>query len=316
MHSSISDSSAPRAGRAFVLLLGALLAYFLTMETAMRAVVPRISTMERRQRDDFQSALTLRLTMAAGAKSVLVVGNSLLLDGIDRQRLQKLMGPRYRVALLPIENTTYLDWYFGLRRLFTQGARPASIVLCLSAAQVLSDATDQDRFAYMMMRSRDTLDVARAAHLNATTTSDYFFANLSAWLGLRAGLRNAVLNKWLPDANELANTLILRPVSPVALGPRDAQRIVTRLEAMQNLATAQGANFIFLAPPLLAADNVWPTVQAGAARLGIPVLIPLPSAEVSNLDFSDGFHLNATGAALFTDRVAPELRASLETPPR
>lgn len=313
MHSSISDSSALRAGRAFVLLLAALLGYFLTLEIAMRAVVPRISAMERRQRDDFRSVLTLRPTTAAGAESVLVVGNSLLLEGIDRDRLQHLMGSQYQVALLPIENTTYLDWYFALRRLFTEGARPANIVLCMSAAQMLSDATDQDRFAYSMMRLGDTLEVARAAHLNATTTTDYFFANLSAWLGLRAGLRNAVLHKWLPDANELADTLVLRPSSPVTLGPRDALRILTRLEAIRNLARARGAELLFLAPPLLTQDNVWPSVQASAARLGISVLVPLRSAEVSSLDFSDGFHLNATGAALFTDRVAPELRASLET---
>lgn len=313
MLSSISDSRPPRAGRAFVLLLAALFGYLLTLEIAMRAVVPRISAMERRQRDDIRSALTLRPTMRDGSKSVLIVGNSLLLDGIDRDRLQRLMGSQYQIALLPIENTTYLDWYFGLRRLFMEGARPASIVLCMSAAQMLSDATDQDRFAYLMMRLGDTLEVARAAHLNATTTSDYFFANLSAWLGLRAGLRNAVLHKWLPDANELANTLILPSSSPVTLGPRDARQILTRLEGMQNLTRARGAEFIFLAPPRLTQENVWPAVQAGAARLGIPVLIPLRSSEVSNLDFSDGFHLNSIGAALFTDRVAPELRGTLGT---
>src|ERR1700693_1831502 len=104
MHSSTSDSSAPRAGRAFVLLLAALLGYFLTLEIAMRAVVPRISAMERRQRDDFRSALTMRPPTAGCAESVLVVGNSLLLEGIDRDRLQRLMGSQYQVALLPIEN--------------------------------------------------------------------------------------------------------------------------------------------------------------------------------------------------------------------
>lgn len=311
VRSSISDSSAPLAGRAFALLLTALLGYFLTMEVAMRALVPRISAMERRQRDDLQSALSLRPTMAGGSKSVLVVGNSLLLDGIDRERLQRLMGPQYHLALLPIENTTYLDWYFALRRLFTEGARPASIVLCMSAAQVLSDATDQDRFAYLMMRFRDTLEVARAAHLNATTTSDYFFAHLSAWLGFRAGLRNAVLHKWLPNANELADTLGLHPSPSTTLGPRDAEQILTRLEAMKNLASARGAGFLFLAPPSLTQDNLWPAVQAGAARVGIPVLVPLQAEEVSSRDFSDGFHLNSTGATLFTDRVAPALRASL-----
>jgi lysophospholipase L1-like esterase len=125
-----------------------------------------------------------------------------------------------------------------------------------------------------------------------------------------------VLHKWLPDADELATALSLRPSSPVTSVPGDAQRILTRLEAMQNLTRARGAEFIFLAPPLLTQDNIWPTVQVAAAPLGLSVLVPLRSAEVSSLDFSDGFHLNATGAALFTDRVAPQLRANLATRPR
>ena len=91
--------------------------------------------------------------MAHAASSC--VGNSLLLHGIDRDSLRVLMGPNYQVVLYPIEGTTYLDWAYGLRRLFAEGSRPAVVVLCISTRHLLSDATDGEGFAHALMQLRD-----------------------------------------------------------------------------------------------------------------------------------------------------------------
>ena len=91
----------------------------------MRTVVPRMSKGQQREVEDRRAAVLLQPRMPDGSTSILVVGNSLLLHGIDRARLQREMGSRYHVVLYPIEGTTYLDWYFGLRRLFADGARPS-----------------------------------------------------------------------------------------------------------------------------------------------------------------------------------------------
>lgn len=220
MPSSTLDSRRGAASRALGLLALALGACGLLLELGARLVVPHISATEHRIATDSRAAAALRPRSTSGGATVLIVGNSLLLEGVDRQQLHSLMAPRYDVSELPVENTTYWDWYFGLRRLFTQGSRPAAVVLCMTAGQTLSDATDGGRFAFSMMRMRDLWRVARLSHLDATATSEYFFSNLSAWLGLRAGLRNAVLQKWLPGAPLLAQTLASRTGGAPAAPPR------------------------------------------------------------------------------------------------
>jgi hypothetical protein len=202
MHSSTLDSRNARPNQALVLLLALALCYACALELATRVVLPRISHLEGRLAADYAAARHLTPKSADGSVSLLIVGNSLLLDGIDRKDLQRRL-PLRHVVVYPIESTTYLDWYFGLRRLFAEGSRPATVIVALTPQQVLSGSTDGERFARSLMQMSDLPRVARAAKLDAMTTSDYFFANLSAWLGARTTVRNALLNSWLPNAPSL-----------------------------------------------------------------------------------------------------------------
>lgn len=189
MRSFTSAFEVATPARAIVLLLAAVALYFLVLEGFAREVLPRISENQRRIAYDYRATLQLRPTTADGARSVLVVGNSLLLHGIDRNQLRALMGPSYQVVLYPIEGTTYLDWAYGLRRLFAEGARPAVLVLCISTRHLLSDSTDGEGFAHALMQFRDLGPVVRDSHLDMMTASAYFFANMSAWLGTRTTFR-------------------------------------------------------------------------------------------------------------------------------
>ena len=89
---------------------------------------------QRRMAQDARLAGKLTPQSAGGARTVLLIGNSLLEQGVDRQELQERMRPHYAVSYYPIEGTTYLDWLYGLRRLFAGGARPSAVVLCISDA--------------------------------------------------------------------------------------------------------------------------------------------------------------------------------------
>lgn len=307
MHSSTSVSSGLTAARATLVLLAALGAYFLVLEVAMRTVLPRLSAEQGRQAADYRAALLARPTMPDGSKSLLVIGNSLLLQGVDRQRLSRAMGSRFHVLVYPIEGTTYFDWYFGLRRLFAEGARPAAVVLCISVRHVLSDATNGEEFAHFMMRLRDLRAVAGASHLDMTATSAYFFANQSAWLGSRSLVHNGLMEKWLPSAGLLARYLTTQDAPPLTESQETARRAVDRLRAFRILCAAHRAGFVFLTPPSLNPSDPAQTVRASAELAGIAVLMPYRPGEMPRAGFSDGYHLNPTGAALFTDRVAAML---------
>lgn len=305
MHLSIFNFSAMKSSHGLVFLMFGILQYFIGLEIAMRTVVPQISQVERRHNDDHQRALQVMQKAHDGFETVLVVGNSLLQQGIDREELLKATPPKYRIALFPVENTTYWDWYFGLRRLAREGAAPDVVVLCLNLRQILSNSTNGEGFAHSMMQVGDIVQVARATRLDMTVASNYFFANFSAWLGGRSFIRNWILEKWIPGASALVQ-LFAAP-GRAAQGKSSSTAIpyetLQRLKALQALCKTIGAKFVFLIPPTTNSTDLTSEVQLLAAQADIPVIVPFKPGEMETSVFSDGFHLNAEGAKRFSERL-------------
>jgi len=314
MRSSISDSRALNPTEAMVLLLALAGCYLGALELAARLLLPHLSQAQHRIAADYRVARSLPRRWPDGSASVLIVGNSLLVDGIDRVDLQRRM-PGYHVALYPVEGTLYLDWYFGLRRLFSEGSRPSLVILAVSVRHVLSDSTNGEAFARSMMNMSDLPEVSRAAKLNTMSTGSYFFANLSEWLGTRAWTRDALLEKWLPGAPLLAAHLWTRAA---ALPVTATHLAAARLQKMQDLCNSYGVGFALLIPPALNAGGTESALVAEAAQLRVTVLLPYGPGELPPDAFRDGFHLNSQGAARFTERTAVVLRRAFpfsRTPP-
>lgn len=312
MRSYISASERLRARGAIVVLLAVLVVYFALLEVTMRLVVPRLSAERQRQAQDYHAARALQPSTEAGAPSVLVVGNSLLLHGVSRTQLGAGLAPRYAVQVFPIQDTTYLDWYFALRRLFAEGSRPAVLILCMNVRQLVATSTDGEAFAHDMMRIADLPQVKRAAGLDMMAVSDYFLANLSSWIGGRAYLRNGVLDKWLPRASVLAAHFARSDPTQMTATPAVMARALAHLRALQALCRSRGIDFIMLIPPALNPDDPAPDIAAQSAREGITVLVPYLPGEMPRDDFSDGLHLNPSGAALFTGRLDAVLPGQLQ----
>ena len=260
--------------------------------------------------------MQLRPTAADGARSVLVVGNSLLLHGIDRNQLRALMGPSYQVVLYPIEGTTYLDWAYGLRRLFAEGSRPAVVVLCISTRHLLSDATDGEGFAHALMQFRDLGPVVRDSHLNMMTASAYFFANMSAWLGTRTTFRDGLLQRWLPGADMLAAHLSVRDPVPLVANEKSVSRGVQRLRVAARRSPTNTTPGSSIWCPRHSTN--WTLRRRWRPRRCRPtssVLIPFAPGEMPQAAFSDGFHLNPDGALSYTQRAAATLLETLTATP-
>src|SRR5256714_13167571 len=180
--------------------------------------------------------------------------------------------PGYHIALYPVEGTLYLDWYFGLRRLFSEGSRPALVILAVSVRHVLSDSTDGDAFARSMMNMSDLPEVSRAAKLDMMSTSSYFFANLSEWLGTRAWTRDALLEKWLPGAPLLAAHLWTRAA---ALPVTATHLAAARLQKMQELCNSYGGGVALLFPPPLPGGGAESPLGGQGPRGGVAGRRPL-----------------------------------------
>lgn len=312
MPSSTSNSDLRAATRAIAVLLTGLLVYSAMLEIVTRRGFSRVSRTQRRINEDVDAAKSLAPRGLNQQPTILIVGNSLLLDGVDRALLKKELAPNFQVTLLPVENTQFADWYFGLRRLFAEGSQPSVVVVCLSTRQMMSRATDGEYFAYYLMQNRDLLAVRHESQLDNTNTSAYFFANRSAWLGSRAQIRNWLLQEIMPNLEHLigffpAKTPPMPPKEQVVAG------VLPHLLDLNQLCYSNGVRLIVLVPPTLNHEDASAEVQDSAARGGVPVLVPLRPTDVTPDEFHDGFHLNAHGAARFTHQLASDVLQRLSS---
>src|SRR5229473_3266485 len=185
------------------ILLAALLGYFCALELVTRTAFPRINHIWRSFQANQFHAVSLRPDAPSNSLTMLIVGNSYLEVGVNRDSLQQEIAPNYSLAYLPMSGTSYLDWYFGLRRLFAEGSHPAIVGVCLSTRDLLSDSTYGGSFANALMLEGDILQVKRESHLDNTTMTDYFFANSSSWMGHRGEIHNWLLRKTAPQIDDL-----------------------------------------------------------------------------------------------------------------
>ena len=288
----------------------AALAYLAALEIGARLLYPAHSALAARIRSDWSAASQVGASGSPPQRNFLVVGNSLLQAAIDRKELAAVTredGPS--VTILPIENTEYLDWYFGLQRLLAQGSRPQFVVLSLVPVQLISDRTDGEFFAWQLMRPVDLLRVKEAAHLDWTSTSTYLMASASAWIGDSAGIRNWIRSETVPGMSELARYFPQRAAAapPAQLIERIAE---PRLRQFAALCAAHGCKALLLIPPLvrLRGDQSLLAVARAARAARVPVLMPVAPGDLGPELFPDGFHLSQRGARMFTPRLVDTLR--------
>jgi hypothetical protein len=292
------------------LLVLAALGYLGALEISARVLYPAHSALAARIRSDWRAALRSGVSPSHDRRSFLVVGNSLLQAGIDRKQLSALQqDSALNVAILPIESTDYLDWYFGVQRLFAEGSKPEFVVLCLAPVQLISDSTNGVAFARTLMRPVDILRVKRAAGLDWTTTSTYLMASASAWIGDSTEIRNWIRSETVPGMAGLAPYFWQRaPANPRADVMEET--VGLRLEQLSAVCAAHACKGVLVIPPLLRdrGDGSLAAIARAGRAAGVPVLMPVAPGELAQSYFKDGFHLNQRGAEIFTPRLLEALR--------
>jgi hypothetical protein len=297
-----------RVRRAIITLLAALALVIAAAECSARILFPRISHIQQRIVHDQMTVKATAMSGQGDGTTVLLVGNSLLLQGLDYPRLIADSPPNIRPVRYVIENTSYLDWYYGLHRLFSEGVRPSVVILCLNLGQTIDHGILGDYSARHLFLAADLIPAARDAGLDNTRTSGLFFAHWSAFYADRATIRNYILNISDPAYAEVMNRLARVPPS----FPPDDEMLEesrVRLRSIMKLCRDYHADFVLLVPPSLKLQD---QLLAKAGKLeNIPVDIPVPLGSLGPEFFGDGFHLNQKGAELFTDALAQDLRSRL-----
>jgi hypothetical protein len=286
--------------------LASLALFCIAMEVLTRFGFAHVSRIEARIANDHAAVLAIR---KSDKPSVLLIGNSLLLEDIDYARLRdSLHGHAYAVRF-PIEETEYLDWFYGLRRFFDEGARPDMVVLCINAEHLISSRIRGDYSVYYLFRFWDIPQIRRDTGYDLTKASGLALSRFSLFFAAHNNLRNFVLSRTAPAYTEM----LRRIATPQAQPPPDQEieRIAEpHLTAMRTLCSSHDAQFVFLLPPGFGPGET-PLVRAGT-RSRTDLIVPVHLNTLGRDKFKDGFHLNASGAQTFTDKVSALLKSRLE----
>lgn len=306
MRSSIFSSKTP--AKAHIVLLLALCALFcLATEAVTEYFFGRVSHVESRRENEYRRAMAVRSGKPQGKLSVLVAGNSLLLHGVDFPELQRELGSEVELHRVVFEDTSYLDWFYGLNHIFRQGARPDVVVLLLSPLQFTDDESVGDYGARMLVDHRDILSYARDVGADRNRTSVLALDNLSFFFGTRTEIRTWILGKLLPDLPRLTHYFRGNSEPPAYSVPVEVAR--KRLARLRETCNRYGAVFLLTIPPTRedSPADARAVERAGASQ-GVPVLVPVGEGILPASDFADLVHLNAEGAAHFTPLLADGLR--------
>jgi hypothetical protein len=254
----------------------------------------------------YDEAAKMRPAGPGEPPNVLMVGNSLLLHGVQLDRLQALTSSRMHIYPIFLEATGYYDWLYALRRLFRQGARPQVVVVGVGVNYFLENGVRQDYAPMMFFDAQDTLAVASDLHLDHTATSNLLLAHSSTFWDTRNAIRTQVLNQVVPHLEDLFS--LVNSVPAVPEGQAFEEIVIPRLQRMRELCDAHGAKLILMVPPTLSSEGTVGQMASAAHMAGVEVSVPIDPAVLSAKFYQpDGMHLNREGAVLFTSALAKDL---------
>ena len=302
-----SKSKAMAYAKALAVICAALI---LVLEIASVYLLNHSSATYARISRQYDEALKIRPANAGEPQSVLIVGNSLLLHGVQVNRLQEMTSSSMRIYPIFLEATGYYDWLYALHGLFLRGARPQVVVLGVGVNYFLENGVRQDYAPMMFFNAWDTLAVASDLKLDRTATSNLLLAHSSTFWDTRSAIRMQVLNHVVPHLEGLFSLVNQKPAVPE--GREFGEMSIPRLQRLRALCEANGARLILLVPPTLDSENAISQMAAAAQAAGVDVSVPIDPAMLSAKFYQpDGMHLNRDGAVLFTSALAKDLPEKL-----
>src|SRR5215467_10813226 len=305
MPSSISGSKSKAIAYAKTLaVICAML--IIALELSSRYLLTHSSVTYSRISQQYEQALKMRPAGPGEPISVLMVGNSLLLHGVEMERLRALTSSTMRISPILLEQTGYYDWLYGLQRLFRQGARPDVVVVGVGVNYFLENGVRQEYAPVLFLDARDTLAVASDLHLDRTATSNLLLAHSSTFWDTRRAIRTQILNRVIPRLQDLFS--LINPTPSVPGGPEFAAIANPRLQRLRELCETHNVKLILLVPPTLSSESAVAEMARTARAAGVDVLVPIDPEDLSaEFYLQDGIHLNHEGAILFTSALARDL---------
>lgn len=286
-------------------LIGGAALVTLGAELFFGIVLMRVSRVEQRTESELAAAKRLH-----GPRTALLAGNSLPKADVDVPLLTGALGQEgIEFHRLVVEHTTYIDWYYGLRTLFAQGARPETVVFSMNSKQFTTREMRGDYSAYRLFQARDLVAAARDAGYSPTQTASLIVAHFSSFYGMRVEMRKWLLKQTVPMFEGLQPHLAPPPSAA------QADRIVAiapeRIRALQALCASYGARLVLLAPAIRGEAAGLTAFRESAKAAAVDFIEPLAPNEAPESEWQDDMHMNPVGATRYTKALAPLLARNI-----
>jgi hypothetical protein len=290
-----------------VSLLGACVALLALCEVGATWATARLKSRQT-VRDDVRAA-----SAVGGPRSVLIVGNSLVLHGIDAPAVEQALGTGYAATKLSIVDSGYLDWLYGIMSLFDRGSQPEALVLAISPTQLVEDRPPTGTTARMLWTTPNLVRYALERRPGLTAVSDRIFEHFSEFFAIRSRLRQDARRLIVPGYETMSRRYFAPTLDPSSDTTHDERIAAARLSALDSICAKRRVRFVFLLIPTHTVGDrgLEQTLVAAGERAGVPVLVPVSNGALDTQWLLDGYHLNATGAYAFSTRAGVALAAEL-----
>ena len=248
-----------------------------------------------------------------GPRTFLLVGNSLLLAALSDTQVARLAPSGWDARRLVVEQTSFLDWKYGLAELRRRGAQPAVFGVMLDPGQLTSVRTRSGYAALRMLGAADVVPMGLDAHLHPTEISRLVLSHYSTFYGFRSESRNILLGRLIPGMPALVRLFTKsRGGAPDTVRTRRVAR--ERLATYKRLVEAADACFLFVQPPLTTTAATMAEVRAvgmAAADVGVAVVTFDPDRPYEAGEFADGYHLNTAGSRRYFGETSERVRRAI-----
>lgn len=296
------------------MLFLAALVVLLSLELGARYLVPLVNWNMRRFEKECADAISMGQGHNAAKPGILMLGNSLTWNDIDMDVLRQHLGATNEVCRWAVDDTNYLDWYYGLRRAIRHGARPKYVVIGGRSDHFLAEYVRGCFFAHYILDWRDLRELAARVGANPTALSNMVLAQVSAFYGSREEIFKRCLTAVVPSFPQLGRRMTWKGRKAPTPVLHSSTLLVGRLEDLRARCSECGAKLVLWIPPTPYEDKNAAWVAQAAAEENIPLILPLapsPGAAWTERDFSDGYHMTTDAAKRLTGLLSERLELLL-----
>ncbi len=281
----------------------ALLLALLGLEVAARVFESRLSKDVAHLRSLPAEAERLRNAPAESLK-VLILGNSLIREGLDREMLRRGLeakaGRPVELAVMTPDASRIEEWLYGYRRHFDQaGVRPDLILLGTGRSHLLDGLADLDALAAFHVSWRDLPAFVRDQKLGVGEVCQAAAARVSRLFAHRRRVQPLLFYHAMPRYEATVN--LLQASAQQTARNTTARESTRAFAALMDTCRVSGTRVVLLPVPLPEAYKLPAAVIAAAAAPGCMVLGPPPRLPAER--FPDGYHLGEEGARIWTRMI-------------